>query len=183
MKKLIFLILLLPTLCFAWTVQDAHKAVIGRMGVEEACTPLTDSFITNPSMEDDSADWADSGTVTTNEQSASQDNTGGGCQYSRHIVTSNQWAGVQQYPLDASPTNGVTYDVTCYVYPVSGVVKFYDTAGNCDITNSTSTSGTGSWESITGSCTGNGSAEGIKIITSSADGAEFYVDDCTWVAR
>ena len=33
MKKLIFLILLLPSLCFGGSIQDAHKAVIGRMNV------------------------------------------------------------------------------------------------------------------------------------------------------
>ena len=36
MKKLIFLILLLPSLCLAGSIQDAHKAVIARMNIAAA---------------------------------------------------------------------------------------------------------------------------------------------------
>jgi len=52
MKKLILLILLLPSLCFGGSIQDAHKAVIARMNTAVVCDDCSGTLKFSWHMED-----------------------------------------------------------------------------------------------------------------------------------
>lgn len=203
MKKLILTFIALSLLfsvpCFARSVQDAHKAVIGRMDV--TCTPLSDGFLSDCSVEnshfwDDCTAvndpytcctaenvgcWGLQGTPTTLEISTDQDHTGGSCSKSVKVITDAAWEGGEFRYTEPAPTNAVAYDVSVWVYVVSGEVQLFDTGGHCNIADGSVSATTGAWEELTGTCTGDGSAEGLKIISTATDAgvATYYIDDAT----
>jgi hypothetical protein len=112
-------------------------------------TTLGSDVITNGSMESDS-DWTNTGSPTTNEQSATQKYSGS---YSRRMVTAGSgWTGIRQTGI--SVTQGAVYKLTYYIYGVSGsyvYIGFYSTGGwatKADASafeNSSETYTNGSW--------------------------------------
>jgi YD repeat-containing protein len=120
----------------------------------------------NGGMEVDSG-WSDVGSPTTNEQSASEVDTG---DYARHI-DGDSGEGVESasWTMEADKT----YVIRARVYAVSGTVKL-KVSGMAEFDQTTSV--TGSWETLRAVHTpGSGGSKTLQFL---ADGgsAEFYVD-------